>query len=104
MRGAPQSEFFDAHPADQYAQLGVDLRSPSPWARVQISSPLHVTITVHPLRVANSRTALTIAERFLLFQGTIHIASNDAARKNCRANLYRNLPAQNGRFLRTTHG
>src|SRR5258708_7367145 len=25
---------FDAHPADQYAQLRVDLRSPSPWARL----------------------------------------------------------------------
>jgi hypothetical protein len=23
---------FDAHPPDQYAQLGVDLRSPSLWA------------------------------------------------------------------------
>src|SRR6266566_1520791 len=25
---------FDAHPADQYAQLRVDLRSPSLWARL----------------------------------------------------------------------
>src|SRR5258708_39403670 len=25
---------FDAHPLDQYAQLRVDLRSPSPWARL----------------------------------------------------------------------
>jgi hypothetical protein len=25
---------FDAHPPDQYAQLRVDLRSPSPWARL----------------------------------------------------------------------
>src|SRR5216683_5245155 len=24
---------FDTHPPDQYAQLRVDLRSPSPWAR-----------------------------------------------------------------------
>ena len=29
---------FDAHPPDQYAQLGVDLRSPSPWAR--LSTPV----------------------------------------------------------------
>jgi len=26
---------FDAHPPDQYAQLRVDLRSPSQWARLQ---------------------------------------------------------------------
>src|SRR4030088_2772442 len=34
MRGAPQSGFFDAHPPDQYAQLRVDRRSPSQWARL----------------------------------------------------------------------
>src|ERR1022692_4319376 len=34
MRGAPQSGFLHAHPPDQYAQLRVDLRSPSPWARL----------------------------------------------------------------------
>ena len=34
MRGAPQSAFFDAHPPDQYTQLRVDPRSPSPWARL----------------------------------------------------------------------
>src|SRR5260370_36464050 len=34
MRGAPQSGIFDAHPADQYAQLRVDPRSPFPWARL----------------------------------------------------------------------
>src|SRR5258707_1666861 len=33
-RGAPQSGFFDAHPPDQHAQLRVDLRSPSQWARL----------------------------------------------------------------------
>src|SRR5882724_6511630 len=30
---APQ-RIFDAHPADEYAQLRVDLRSPSLWARL----------------------------------------------------------------------
>jgi hypothetical protein len=34
MRGAPQSGFSDAHPPDQDAQLRLDLRSPSPWARL----------------------------------------------------------------------
>src|ERR1700720_1533929 len=33
MRGAPQSG-FRAHPPDQYAQLRLDLRSPSVWARL----------------------------------------------------------------------
>src|ERR1700676_1341145 len=33
IRGAPQKWIFDAHPPDQYAQLRVDLRSPSLWAR-----------------------------------------------------------------------
>src|SRR5260370_1930704 len=33
MRGA-QKRIFDAHPPDQYAQLRVDLRSPSLWARL----------------------------------------------------------------------
>src|ERR1700694_4229667 len=34
IRGAPPKRIFDAHPPDQYAQLRVDLRSPSPWARL----------------------------------------------------------------------
>src|SRR6266478_2691346 len=34
MRGAPQSGFSNAHPPDQYAQLRVDLQSPSLWARL----------------------------------------------------------------------
>src|SRR5450756_715174 len=34
MRGAPPKLIFDAHPPDQYAQLRVDLRSPSLWARL----------------------------------------------------------------------
>src|ERR1700741_5028667 len=33
MRGAPQS-FLGAHPPDQRAELRVDLRSPSQWARL----------------------------------------------------------------------
>jgi hypothetical protein len=34
MRGAPPKRIFDAHPPDQDAQLRLDLRSPSPWARL----------------------------------------------------------------------
>src|SRR5271155_3426315 len=36
---------FDAHPADQYAQLRVDLRSPSQWARL----PTPVTAKAGPV-------------------------------------------------------
>src|SRR5215471_1523125 len=34
MRGAPQSGILDADPPDHFAQLRVDLRSPSGWARL----------------------------------------------------------------------
>jgi len=34
MRGAPPKRIFDAHPPDQHAQLRLDLRSPSQWARL----------------------------------------------------------------------
>jgi hypothetical protein len=37
---------FDAHPTDQYAQLCVDLRSPSPWARL----PTPVVPVVNQIR------------------------------------------------------
>src|SRR6202162_4134679 len=36
---------FDAHPADHYAQLRVDLRSPSPWARL----PTPVAVEAGPM-------------------------------------------------------
>src|SRR6266849_8909035 len=34
VRGAPQKRILHAHSPDQLAQLRVDLRSPSPWARL----------------------------------------------------------------------
>src|SRR6476646_12216542 len=48
---------FNAHPPDQYAQLRVDLRSPSPWAR--LPTPIDAKAGPVPTHEGLGRTIVT---------------------------------------------